>query len=127
LAHLRGLALDDVRKLDMPTQRRKYRRVNAAEQLVRSEPEPLTWAEICTRYPDQFVCLVDVVPIEPRSPEIRTAQIVGYGPTRRAAFDPIRNTRKYSRWSVVFTGECTKPLRRPTLILDDEALKSLSS
>ncbi len=111
----------------MPTHRRKYRRVNAAEQLVRSAPEPLTWAEICARYPDQFVCLVDVVPIEPRSPEIHTAQIVGYGPTRRAAFDPIRNTRKYSRWSVVFTGECTKPLRRPTLILDDEALKSLSS
>src|ERR1041384_3324075 len=95
-------------KLDIPTHRRKYRRVNAAEQLGQREPEPLTWAEICARYPDQFVCLVDVVPIEPRSPEIHTAQIVGYGPTRRAAFDPIRNTRKYSRWSVVFTGECTK-------------------
>lgn len=101
--------------------------MNAAEQRVRDEPEPLTWAAICARYPDQFVCLVDVMPIEPRSPEIRAARLVGYGPTRRAAFDPIRNTRKYSRWSVVFTGEYTKPLRRPTLILDDEALKSLSS
>ena len=99
----------------------------AAEHLVLVETEPLPWAEICARYPDQFVCLVEVVPVELRSPEIRTARIVGHGPTRRAAFDPIRNTRKYSRWSVVFTGECTKPLRRPTLILDDEALKLLSS
>ena len=101
--------------------------MNIAEQLVRGEPEPLTWAEICARYPDQFVCLVDVVPVEPRSPEIRMARVVGDGPTRRTAFDAIRNTRKYSRWSVVFTGECTKPLRRPTSILDVEALKSLSS
>jgi hypothetical protein len=105
----------------------KDRRVNAVEQVVRCESEPLTWREICARYPDQFVCLVDVVPVEPRSPEISTARIVGYGPTRRVAFDPIRNTRTYSRWSVVFTGQCTKPLRRPTLILDDEALKFLSS
>lgn len=101
--------------------------MNTAKPLVRGEHEPLTWAEICARYPDQFVCLVDVVPVEPRSPEIRTARIVGCGPTRRAAFDPIRDTRKYSRWSVVFTGECTKPLRRPTLILDDEAHKSFYS
>jgi hypothetical protein len=101
--------------------------VTAAEQLVQSKSEQLTWREICARHPDQFVCLVDVVPVEPRSPEIRTARIVGYGPTRRTAFDPIRNARKYPRWSVVFTGECTKLLRRPTLIVDDEALKSLCS
>lgn len=101
--------------------------MDTAAQLPPIETEPLTWVEICALYPDQFVCLVDVRPVEPRSPEIRTARIVGYGPTRRAAFDPIRDTRKYSRWSIVFTGECTKPLRRPTLILDDEALKSLCS
>jgi hypothetical protein len=100
--------------------------MHAAQPHVPGEPEPLPWAEICARYPDQFVCLVDVVPVEPRSPEIRAARIVGYGPTRRAAFDPIRNTPKNFRWSVVFTGECTKPLRRPRLILDDEALESLS-
>jgi hypothetical protein len=101
--------------------------MDAAKQLESVETEPLEWAEICARHPDQFVCLVDVVPVELRSPEIRTARIVGNGPSRRVAFDPIRNTRKYSRWSVVFTGECTKPLRRPTLILDDEARKLLSA
>src|SRR5215813_12451821 len=103
------------------------RAMNAAEQLAPNISEPLTWVEICKRYPDQFVCLVDVVPVELRSPEISAARVVGYGPTRRAAFDPVRNTRQYSRWSVRFTGECTKPLRRPTFILDDEARKLLLS
>jgi hypothetical protein len=97
--------------------------MDAAEQLAPNISEPLTWAEICNRYSDQFVCLVDVVPVELRSPEIGTARVVGHGPTRRAAFDPIRNTRQYSHWSVRFAGECTKPLRRPILILDDEARK----
>src|ERR1043165_9992750 len=99
--------------------------MDAAKQLVRGVPESLTWAEICARYPDQFVCLVDVVPVEPRSPKIHRARIVGYGPTRRIAFDPIRNKREYSHWTVVFTGESTKPLRRPTVILDDEARRAL--
>ena len=97
--------------------------MHGTEPYARGEPALLTWAEICARYPDQFVCLVDVVPVEPRSPEIHAARIVGYGSTRRAAFDPIRNTPRHLRWSVVFTGECTKPLRRPRLILDDEALE----
>ncbi len=101
--------------------------MDAAEQPAPNLSEPLTWVEICKRYPDQFVCLVDVVPVELRSPEIDTARVVGYGPTRRAAFDPIRNPRQYSRWSVRFTGDCTKPLRRPTFIVDDEARKLLFS
>jgi hypothetical protein len=97
--------------------------MKTAEQCVQDEPEPLTWEEICARYPDQFVCLVDVVPVAIRSPEIRTGRVVGYGPTNRIAFDPIRDTRKYSRWTVVFTGECTKPLRRPCVALSDEERK----
>ena len=99
--------------------------MDSAEQLAQGVPESLTWAEICARYPDQFVCLVDVIPVEPRSPEIRMARIVGHGPTRRIAFDAIRNNREYSHWTVVFTGECTKLLRRPTVILDDEARRAL--
>lgn len=92
--------------------------MDAAEQLAPRETEPLSWAEICTRYPEQFVCLVDIVPLELRSPEILTARVVGAGGTRRAAFDPIRDTRHYSHWSVRFTGECIKPLRRPKSIID---------
>jgi len=62
-----------------------------AEQLAVDETEPLSWVTICTRFPDQYVCLVDVAAVEPGSPEINTARVVGRGPNRRAAFDPIRN------------------------------------
>jgi hypothetical protein len=72
--------------------------MDAAEQLPLEETEPLSWVEICIWYPDQYVCLVDIDWAELRSPEIKTAQVVGYGATRRAAFHAVgvtsaRNTR----------------------------------
>lgn len=95
---------------------------------VEGEPEPLTWTEICARYPDQFVCLVDRVSVERGSPEIRTARVVGHGLTRDAAFDPIRDLPgRYPRFAIRFTGTCTKPLIRPSLVIDDETLELLRS
>jgi hypothetical protein len=94
--------------------------MDTAEQIVRTvDPsEVLPWAEICARYPDQFVCLVDVVKVEPHSPTIATGRIVGHGPTRREAFDPIRTDSRYATWTVVFTGKSKKPLRRPPVFFD---------
>ena len=34
--------------------------MDAAEKIAPLEAEPLPWAEICSRYPDQYVWLVDV-------------------------------------------------------------------
>jgi len=100
--------------------------MKAAKQLLPVETEPLAWPEICARYPDQYVCLVDIKHVELRSPEIRTARVVGYGPTRRAAFAPIRDlSAKYPRHAVRFTGICTEPLIRPSLVIDDEILEPL--
>ncbi len=88
--------------------------MDAAEQITLIiESKLLPWAEICARYPDQFVCLVDVTKVEPRSPTIATGRVVGHGPTRRIAFDPIRTDFRYATWTVVFTGKSKKPLRRP--------------
>lgn len=102
--------------------------MDAATQVAPHETEPLSWADICAQYPDQFVCLVDVVPVELRSPEIRTARVVGCGPTRRAAFEPIRDlSARYPRHSVRFTGICTDSLFRPSLVIDDETLELLRS
>ena len=100
--------------------------MDAAAQLLPIEGGSLTWAEICARYPDQYVCLVDIRRVELRSPEISSARVVGHGPTRRAAFDPIRDlSAKYPRHAVRFTGICTEPLIRPSLVIDDETLESL--
>jgi len=100
--------------------------MHAAEQLVPIATEPLSWAEICARYPDQFVCLVEIVRIELRSPEIKTTRVVGHGPTHDAAFEPIRGLDvRYSRFAIRFTGTCSEPLIRPSLVIDDETLELL--
>ncbi len=102
--------------------------MGAVEQLVSGEAEPLPWAEICAQYPDRFVCLIDIVRAEPRSPEIKAARVVGHGPTHDAAFEPIRDlSERYPRFAIRFTGTCTEPLIRPSLVLDDETLELLRS
>jgi|SRR5215831_7702084 len=102
--------------------------MDATEPLLPVETEPLAWTEICARYPDQYVCLVDIEKVELRSPEIRTARVVGHGPTHDAAFEPIRDLGvRYPRFGIRFTGICTEPLIRPSLVIDDETLELLDS
>jgi hypothetical protein len=52
--------------------------------------EPLTWAAICERYPDQWVCLVEIDWTHPRDFEFRTARVIGHGKTRRAPLEQAR-------------------------------------
>jgi hypothetical protein len=102
--------------------------MDAAERLAPEETEPLAWSEICTRYPAQYVCLVDVDRDELGSPVIKTARVVGHGPTRKAAFEPVSSIdRRHRRFAVRFTGICTEPLVRPSLVIDDEDLEILRS
>jgi hypothetical protein len=95
--------------------------MNAAAQIAPDETEPLPWAEIRARYPDQYVCLVDIVGMEPGNPTIATARVVGHGSTHDAAFEPIRDLpAQFPRCTIRFTGICREPLIRPWLILDDD-------
>lgn len=98
--------------------------MDAAQQIESPETGPLSWAVICARYPDQYVCLVDVVRPEPLHPTILSARVVGHGTTHDAAFEPIRGLdERYPRFEIRYTGVCTEPLIRPSLVLDDEALE----
>ena len=100
--------------------------MGAAEHIASLGTEPLPWAEICARYPEQYVCLVDIVHPPLRSPEIISARVVGYGAERDAAFEPIRDLgEQYPRFAVRYTGVCAEPLVRPSLVIDDETLKLL--
>jgi hypothetical protein len=103
--------------------------MDTAKQRAPQESAALSWDEICARYPDQYVCLVDIVPVELRSPVIKTARVLGHGPTRPAAFDPFRDhlTKYYRQYGIRFTGACTEPLVRPALVIDDEILEFLNS
>lgn len=101
--------------------------MDAAEHIASLETEPLPWAEICARYPEQYVCLVEIVRPLPRSPEIIKARVVGHGATHDAAFDPIRDLgERFPRFSVRYTGLCTEPLIRPYLVIDEETLEILA-
>jgi hypothetical protein len=87
-----------------------------------------TWAEICARYPEQYVCLVDIEKEEPGNPTIKAACVVGHGATDDEAFEPIRGmSAKFRRFAVRFTGIPKGTLTRPSLIIDDETLAILQS
>ncbi len=101
--------------------------MDAAEQIASVQTDLLPWAEICERHPDQYVCLVDIVHPPLQSPEIIMARVVGHGPTHDAAFEPIRDLgQQYPRFSIRYTGTCTEPLIRPSLVIDDETLELLA-
>jgi hypothetical protein len=96
--------------------------MNAAERIAPTITEPLTWTEICERYPDEWVCLVEIDYIHPGSFEFRMARIVSRGKTRREAFDHARPWQaQYKLIGHYFTGRvAAQPLLRPALVLDDE-------
>jgi hypothetical protein len=72
--------------------------------------EHLSWEDICLRYPDQWVALVEIDWIEDTD-EFRTARVAGHGP-RRA--DPLVQARplraRYEEIGHFFTGAVRAPL-----------------
>lgn len=84
-----------------------------AEAHARSAPElseRLSWQEICRRYPDQWVAIVDIEWEE--EDEVHAARVAGHGP-RRA--DPLEQARhlhpRYQEIGHFFTGRVRAPLR----------------
>jgi hypothetical protein len=95
--------------------------MDAAENLAPEISEPLTWTEICARYPDEHVCLVEIDHVHPNGFEFRTARVVGHGKARRAPFDQARPWRAhYQVIGHYFTGRVTVRPPFPSFILDDE-------
>jgi hypothetical protein len=96
--------------------------MNAAEQIAPTITEPLTWAEICECYPDEWVCVVDIDYDHPRVFDFRTARVVGHGKTKRKAFEQaLPWWNHYKLIGRYFTGRLpVRPLLRPSIILDGE-------
>jgi hypothetical protein len=87
--------------------------MNVAEDLTQAISEPLTWDEICARYPDQWVCLVEIERTEPQNFAFRTARVVGHGKTRREPLDQARPWRnEYRSIGHYFTGPILAPTPR---------------
>jgi hypothetical protein len=96
-------------------------RMSAAEVLASELSEPLTWAEICGRHPDEWVCLVEIEFTHPNGLEFRTARVIGHGKIRRASL--AQATTSFARYDEIghfYTGHITETPLRPVVIIDDE-------
>jgi len=87
--------------------------MSAAEQLAPLITAQMTWREICERYPDQWVCVVEIEWDEPRSFDFRNARVVGHGVTRREPLDQARVWREqYREMGHFYTGKIKAPTPR---------------
>ena len=71
-------------------------------------PKPLTevlsWTQICERYPDQWVALVEM-DWNDETDEFTVARVAGHGTTRRAPFEQMRAAGlRYETVGHFFTG-----------------------
>jgi len=68
--------------------------------------EPLTWQEICARFPDEWVVLVEVDWRDEDDRDFRSARVAGHGKTRR---EPLVQARamwsRYGELAHFFTGQ----------------------
>jgi hypothetical protein len=73
--------------------------------------EPLTWEQICERYPNQWVVLVEHDQPKGDHNPFRTARVAGTGKTRRESFDQARPfERGYPGFGNRFTGPVTRSI-----------------
>jgi hypothetical protein len=67
--------------------------------------EPLTWAQICLRHPDEWVCLAEFERLDPMRFAFRTARVIGASKQRRDALELARTWwRRYEEIGQHFTG-----------------------
>jgi hypothetical protein len=66
--------------------------------------EPMTWSEICERFPDQWIALVALDWADDRDRPFHTALVAGHG-SRREALQQARPLRKlFAPLGPFFTG-----------------------
>jgi hypothetical protein len=95
--------------------------MSAAEVLVPAISEPLTWAEICARHPDEWVCLAEIDTTREDDLQILTARVIGHGKTQRESLDQATTSFPgYDEIGHFYTGELNTSILRPAVIDDDE-------
>jgi hypothetical protein len=72
---------------------------------ARMVSEPMSWSEICERFPDQWIALVALDWVDDRDEPFRTALVAGHG-SRREALQQARPLLKlFDRMGPFFTGQ----------------------
>jgi hypothetical protein len=71
--------------------------------------EPMTWSEICERFPDQWIALIALDWADDRDEPFRTALVAGHG-SRREAIAQAKPLRKlFDQIGPFFTGRASEP------------------
>jgi hypothetical protein len=84
-----------------------------AQELAPQGEAAMTWKEICERYPDQWVVLVDTDWVDNHNFDFRSACVVGHDARRAAALAEARPvTAHCQRFGCFFTGPKRGPLPR---------------
>ena len=86
--------------------------MDAAKPLMPADA--LSWAEICARYPNEWVCLVDMLEA---AGSIRFARVIGHDRSIKLALDQIGTSNPDA--TVVHTWG--RPLRTPRIEIVDES------
>jgi hypothetical protein len=78
--------------------------------------EPMTWKQICERYPDEWVALVEIDWVTDRDFDFRSARVIGHG-SRREQYEQARAwSSRYTSMGHYFTGKVPAPLS-PLILL----------
>jgi hypothetical protein len=81
-----------------------------------SVSEPMTWREICERFPDQWIALVALDWADDGDQPFRTALVAGHG-SRREALDQAKPLRKlFAPMGPFFTGQTLAMPELPPIV-----------
>ena len=73
--------------------------------------EPLSWKEICDRFPEEWVALVEIEWVNDRDFEFRSARVAGHGKGRR---EPMQQAAglwsRYPEIGHFYTGRVRAPM-----------------
>jgi hypothetical protein len=87
--------------------------VSEAIRVSEHIPEPLSWKQICERFPDEWVVLVDTQWVNDSDLEFGTAVVLGHFKSRKEASPHIKAAFEHHHEVGSFwTGEISNPLPR---------------
>ena len=83
---------------------------------VQSVSEPMTWREICERFPDQWIALVALDWADDRDEPVRTALVAGHGSQREAMQQAKPLLKLFDRMGPFFTGRADEAPELPPIV-----------
>jgi hypothetical protein len=89
--------------------------------------EPMTWSEICERFPDQWIALVALDWTDDRDEPFRTALVAGYGSRNEALKQAKPLLKLFDQIGPFFTGDPRMVPPLPPIVYVEEVCEELEA